>query len=160
MLTDVGDSRWGPPLVGGDCQANFQGFEGSEWETMNYNYEELHKAVKCSKSGEQKGAKAIWSWKAANVEGINCHVLVSVQQIQTRSQVRLALWASPTAAWADVLKLTEDGAGRAQSSAALNIKSHFEFSILFDVMTMDLSLVSDVANPTRCFWSKEQNRQP
>ena len=39
--TDVGDRRWGPPLVGGDwhaiCQAIFQGVEGSEWETMNYN---------------------------------------------------------------------------------------------------------------------------
>ena len=65
-----------------------------------------------------------------------------MQQIQTRSHVRLALWAlhlrSPTAALADALKRTEDGAGRSQSSAALHVLCHFEFSFLFDMMTMDL----------------------
>ena len=45
----------------------------------------------------------------------------SVQKIQTRSQVRLDLWAirrkSPTGAVAGPLRRTDDGAGRAQSSA-------------------------------------------
>ena len=40
--TDVGDSRWGSPLVDEDwhaiCQAIFQGVEGSEWETMYHTY--------------------------------------------------------------------------------------------------------------------------
>ena len=39
---------------------------------------------------------------------------------------------------ADALKRTEDGAGLEQSSAALHVLCHFEFSFLFDMMTMDL----------------------
>ena len=38
---------------------------------MNSNYKELHKAVKCSKSGENKMAKALWSLKEADGEGID-----------------------------------------------------------------------------------------
>ena len=46
-------------------QAIFQGVEGSEWETMYYNSKELHPAVKCKKSEENKKAKALWSLKEA-----------------------------------------------------------------------------------------------
>ena len=67
--TEVGDSRWRPLLVDVDwhaiCQAIFCGVEGSGWETVYYNHKELHKAVKCKKSGENKKAKALWSLKEA-----------------------------------------------------------------------------------------------
>ena len=60
--TDVGDDRE-PPLVNEGCraicQAIFQGVEGSEWVTMYNNHKELHKSVKCKKSGEDKKAKAL-----------------------------------------------------------------------------------------------------
>ena len=61
--TDVGYSRWGPPLVDEDWhaiwQAVFQGIDGSEWETMYYKYKELHQAVTRKTSSENKKAKAL-----------------------------------------------------------------------------------------------------
>ena len=54
--------------------------------------------------------------------GYGIYDLGSEQLIQTRSQVRLDLWAihlrSPIAAVGEALRRTEDGAGRAHSSAA------------------------------------------
>ena len=48
--------------------------------------------------------------------------LLRLQKIQTRSQVRVDLWAihptSPPSAMADTVRRTEDGAGRAQSFAS------------------------------------------
>ena len=84
-------------------QAIFQGVEGSEWETMHHKYKELHQAVQCNNSAEDKMAKARWTLKEAQDNGIHTkkYELGSVQPIPTRSQVRLALWAihlrSPTA---------------------------------------------------------------
>ena len=61
------------------CQAIFQGVE-------------LHKAVKCQKSGEHKKVKALWASKEAKDNGIDCfHDLGSVQKIQTRPQATLDL---------------------------------------------------------------------
>ena len=108
------------PLVDEDChticQAIFQGVEGA------YIFEELHNAVTCKKSGEKKKARALWTLKEAKDKGIDFYDLGSVQKVRTRSQVRLDYWAihlkSPTAALADALRRTRDGAGRAQSSVA------------------------------------------
>ena len=62
--TDVGDSRWVPPLVDEDwhaiCQAVFQGVDGSEWEAMCNTHKELHQAVHCETSRENKKARALW----------------------------------------------------------------------------------------------------
>ena len=47
--TNVGDSRWRPPLVDEDgdaiCQAIYKGVEGPDWEVMHNKYVETHKAV-------------------------------------------------------------------------------------------------------------------
>ena len=83
---------------------------------MYGNIAELHKSVKCKKSGGNKKAKVLWALKEAKDEGMYVCDLGSVQKIQTR----LDLWAihlkSPTAVLADALKLTEQKYGPAQSS--------------------------------------------
>ena len=117
--------RWRLPLVDecwhAICQAIFQGVEGSEWETMYYKYKELHQAVQCETSGENKKAKALWSLKETKDKRTDFYDLDSVQKIQTGSQVRLDLWAiqlkSPTAAVASAPKRTEQKCGSARSSA-------------------------------------------
>ena len=119
----------GLPLVDEDwhaiCQAIFQGVERSEWEDMYYNSEELHQAVKCEKSWENKKAMALWTLKEAKDKGRNVYDLGTVQKIQTTSHVRLDPWAivlkSPTAALADVLKRTEEKYWPAQSSETSDV---------------------------------------
>ena len=59
------------------------------------NCKELHQAVNCKKSEENKKAKALWSLKGANNKGIDVYDLGSVPKIQTRSQVRLDLGNPP-----------------------------------------------------------------
>ena len=58
---NVGNKKWWPPLVDEDwhviCKAIHKGVEGVEWETMCHKYVELHKAVKCKKSGENGGCE-------------------------------------------------------------------------------------------------------
>ena len=107
------------------CQAIFQGVEGSEWETMYYKYKELHQAVQCKTSGENKKAKAVWSLKEAKDKGIDFYDLGSVQKIQTGSQVRLDLWATQLktsgAAVAGAPKRTEHKCGSARSSATSDV---------------------------------------
>ena len=80
-----------------------------------------HKAAKCKKTLENKRAQALWSLKEAKDKGTDFHDLGRVQKIQTRSQVRLALWAihlkSPTAALANALEQTEQNNGLAQRTA-------------------------------------------
>ena len=41
------------------CQAKLEGVKGSEWETMCYNYKDMHKAVRCKTCGKNKKAKAL-----------------------------------------------------------------------------------------------------
>ena len=64
--TNVGDKRWKSPHVDENwhatCQAIFQGVEGSDWETMYYNWK-LPEAVKCKKSAENRKVMALWSLK-------------------------------------------------------------------------------------------------
>ena len=76
---------------------------------------ELHKAVNLKKPGDNKKAKALWTLKGAKDKGTGYFDLSSVQQIETRSKVRLALWEiymrSPTAALEEALKRTEDSMG-------------------------------------------------
>ena len=64
-------------------QAILQGIDGAEWETMYYQYKELHRAVKFKKSGENNEVKAMWSSKEAKDKGVEFHDLGSVQKIQT-----------------------------------------------------------------------------
>ena len=90
---------------------------------MYHNYKELHKAVKCNKCEKFEGqGKARWSLEEVEDKRIVGYDLGSVQKIQTRSPVRVGLWAfhlkSPTAALTDALRRTGDGAGRAHTSAA------------------------------------------
>ena len=59
---------------------------------VHYKYVELHKEVKCKKSGENEKAKALWSLREAKDKGIDFYDLGSVKQIQTRLR-------SPTGAW-------------------------------------------------------------
>ena len=74
--------------------------------------------VECKKSGENKNAKALWSLKEAKDKGTDVYDLGSVQQIQTRFQVRLALWAihlkSLAAALANALERTEQASCEAR----------------------------------------------
>ena len=138
--TEVGDSRWGPPLVDEDwhaiCQAIFQGVEGSGWEIVCHNCKELHKAVKCKKSRENKKARALWSLKDAKRQRNRFLRSWQCAEDYTRSQVRLDLWAihlkSPTAALADALRRTEDGAAMAQSSAAGGAKREHPSERVFE----------------------------
>ena len=73
--------------------------------------------------GENKKTKALLALKEAKDKGIDVYDLGSVQQIQTRSQLRLALWAihlkSPTAALADALKHTEQTCGPSHQQPAM-----------------------------------------
>ena len=62
------------------CQAMLEGVEGAEWETLFYNYAQLHKAVSLKKRGISKKAKALWSVRDAKA------------QIDRRTSVRQALW--------------------------------------------------------------------
>ena len=126
--TDVGDSRCSPRLVDKDwhaiCEAIFQGVEGSEWKIMYCNDKELHEAFKCVKSGKQEGQGALVSEKTKD-KGIYLYDLGNVQQIQTRSRVRLVLWAihlqSPASALADALERTEQQRGPPLSSATSDV---------------------------------------
>ena len=68
QLKDGGSKKWTGSHI---CQAIFQGVGGSEWETMYCKYVELHKAVKCKNSEENKKAKALWSLKEAIYKGID-----------------------------------------------------------------------------------------
>ena len=47
------------------CQAIYKCLEGAELDTMYRKYVELHKAVRCKKSGDNEKAKALWSIKEA-----------------------------------------------------------------------------------------------
>ena len=76
------------------CQVIFHGVEGSEWENMCCTCVVLHKAVKCKTSRESKKARALWALAEAKDKGKDVYDLGSVQKIQTRSQVRLYLWAT------------------------------------------------------------------
>ena len=44
---NVGDSRWGPPLVDEDwraiCQGIYKGVEGAEWKNLYYKFVEMNK---------------------------------------------------------------------------------------------------------------------
>ena len=67
------------------CQAFFQGVEGSEWENMYHKYKELHQAVTCKKSGQNKEAKALWSLKEAENRGI--YFLRSGQRAEDQDKI-------------------------------------------------------------------------
>ena len=88
-----------PPVVDEDwhaiCQAIHKGVEGSEWETMYCNYKEMHQAVKCKKSRENKKAMALWSVTEAKDKGTDVYDLGSVLKIKTRSRVRLDPLGNP-----------------------------------------------------------------
>ena len=47
--TNVGENRWGPPLVDEGwhaiCQANYKVVEREEWENLRYKLVELNKSV-------------------------------------------------------------------------------------------------------------------
>ena len=47
------------------CLAIYLRIEGQDWETMYYDYKELHQTVGMKKSGESQKAKALWAMKAA-----------------------------------------------------------------------------------------------
>ena len=51
---------------------------------MYYNYKELHQAVKCKKSGENRKAKALRSLREAKDKGTYVYDMSSEEKIQTR----------------------------------------------------------------------------
>ena len=128
--------QWGPPPVDEDwhatCQANIQGVGRSAWETMFHNHQKLHKPVKRKTSRRQRNS---------------FHDLGSVQKINSRSQVTLALCAihlrSPTAL-ADALKRADQKCGPAQSPAASVASAMFLESEAFG------SFVLWLAHRARC----------
>ena len=67
---------------------------------MYYHCKNLHQAVKCEKSEENKKAKMLWAMKEAQDRGV-----------ETRAKLRLSMWAihaeSPTAALAKALESLE-----------------------------------------------------
>ena len=77
-------------------------------------YVELHKAVTCQKSGENKKAKSLGLEAKDMRRGF--YDLGSVQK-----QVRLDLWAGPTAALVDALERAEQNSGLVQSSATSDV---------------------------------------
>ena len=103
------------------CQAIYKSVEGLEW-VMYYKYMEMHKNVNLRKPMINKKAGVLWALKNAKENGQDYHDQSSERQIERRSLVRQASWEahviSPTAALEDSLRCTEDGARRAQSSAA------------------------------------------
>ena len=60
---------------------------------MYCNFKELHKAITCEKAEENEKARALWSFQEATDKGPDVYDLGSVQKINTRSHVRLGLWA-------------------------------------------------------------------
>ena len=72
--SNVGDPRWGPPVVDADLyQAIFQGVDGPEWKAMYYQYNDLRQAVKSKKSGENKKAKVLRAMKEVKDKGVDYH---------------------------------------------------------------------------------------
>ena len=68
--TDVGDSRWEPPLVDEDwhaiCQATYKGVEEiGMGEHVLRKYVETHKAVNLKKPKINKKARALWALRNA-----------------------------------------------------------------------------------------------
>ena len=102
-------------------------------------------AATCKKSGDLEKTKALWSWKEAKDEGTDFWDLGSVQPIQTRSQVRWDLWGmhlkSPTAALADAVSDTEDGAGRAAVPPP-QVEAKRERRFLFRMFCVILSCIA------------------
>ena len=72
------------------------------------------------KPGVNKNAKAFWSMRDAKANG-EAYDHKSERHIENRASMRQALWEAhmrrPTAASEEALKRTEEGSGRAQSSA-------------------------------------------
>ena len=58
---------------------------------MSYKYKELHQAVECNKSGENKKAKALWTLQEAKDKGIYMFTIWAALQRQRRLG-RIALW--------------------------------------------------------------------
>ena len=75
--TNVRNKRWeGAQLVDEDwhasCQAIYKGVEGREWETMYFQFQEMHHAVYSKKSDENNKAKVLWALTEAKDKGIHC----------------------------------------------------------------------------------------
>ena len=90
VTTNVGNKRWGPPLVHEDwhafCQAIFQGVEGPEWEAMYYQYKDMHQAMKSKKSGENKKAEVLRALKEAKDGGVDFYDAGHEKESKTRAQ--------------------------------------------------------------------------
>ena len=67
--TNVGDNRWGPPLVDEDwhgiCQAILKGIEGEEWEQLYYEHVEKCKAVNLRQPSASRKDKTQWKIREA-----------------------------------------------------------------------------------------------
>ena len=59
---NVGNKRWGPPLVDEDwhafCLAISEGVEGPEWEAVYHRYKDLHQAVQKQEIGRTQDGES------------------------------------------------------------------------------------------------------
>ena len=89
--TNVRDQRWEPPQV----DAEFHRESKDQSRTPCTTHKDLHHAVKSKKSGENKKAKVLWAMNEAKDRGEDYHDTNRRQEeIQTKDQFRLNLWAS------------------------------------------------------------------
>ena len=84
------------PLVDYDwyafCQALYKGIEGEDWGELYDAYREMSRAVGVKKPQEAPKAKALWTMKAAKDAGEEYCDSTRKDNIQGRSETRLALW--------------------------------------------------------------------
>ena len=62
---------------------------------MYYKYKELHQAVRCKLSGENKKGKALWSVKEAEDRGVDFYDPGSVQKIQNKIPSKVGSLGNP-----------------------------------------------------------------
>ena len=92
--SNVGDQRWGSPLVDAEWHASCQAiFQGPEWEAFDYHCKDLHQAVKSKTFGESKKSKVLWAMKEAKDRGVGFPDMNHRKEIQKRAHCRLNLRA-------------------------------------------------------------------
>ena len=103
--TNVGDSRWRPPLVAEDWHA-VRSRTARTWRCTERSIS------KKKKRGVNKKARALWALRDAEEKGSSENP-GGERQIESRTSVRRALWEvhmkSRTAALEEALRRTEDG---------------------------------------------------
>ena len=96
--TNVGDRRWGPPLVKEDwhasCQAIYKGVEGAAQENLYCKFVEMNKEVNVRNPRGGSRAKTFEKVSAANDTGDTYYDQSYATIIKRREEVRQELWSA------------------------------------------------------------------